>query len=250
MRIVALIQARMDSKRLPGKVLMDLNGMPTIKHIYRRLLKCRQVDEVCISWGCTCEKDEKVGCLPCIAKVTEAFGFMPRIWTGSEHNLVARHLGAAYAMRADAIVRITGDCPLVDPMLVDQAVEQYRANYPRAQVLTNSFPKAWWPDGLDLDIQSIEVLQRIAADKDFPKEEYIGPMLKCGWFTWDVMPYPSEDLSGLRITLDYPSDHEAMTAILKKIGNDCWDWTKIPADLIPQSKRPNYLDRVGYVEKK
>lgn len=53
MRIIGLIQARYDSKRLPGKVLIDLNGMPTIKHIWRRLLKCEELDEVLISWGCT-----------------------------------------------------------------------------------------------------------------------------------------------------------------------------------------------------
>lgn len=245
MRITAVIQARMDSKRLPGKVLMDLNGMPTIKHIWRRLLKCRKVDQVVISWGCTCEKDETRGCLPCIELVTKAFGFMPRIWTGPELDIVSRHLGAAIATQADAILRITGDCPFVDPVLVDEMAQRYRDMYPACDVMTNWYPKAVWPDGLDLDVQSVEVLQRIAAVKDFPKEEYLGDMLKCGKFKWMVMPYIPEDLSTLRLTLDTIEDHKAISSILQVIGNDSWDWTRIPREMITRQERPDYLS--GYI---
>ena len=241
MRIVALIQARMDSKRLHGKVLMDLNGMPTIKHIWRRLLKCKELDEVVISWGCTCAKDETVGCMPCIERVTKAFGFMPRVWTGSELNIVSRHLGAAMATRADAVLRITGDCPLVDPTLADEMVRRYRELWPSCDVLTNWYPKAVWPDGLDMDVQSVEVLQRILSIKDFPKEEYLGDMVKCGLFKWNVMPYPSEDLSSFRMTLDTSADHTALSRILKTIGNDSWNWLDVPLDMLQRQKRPDYL---------
>lgn len=242
MRVVALIQARMDSIRLPGKVLMDLNGIPTIKHIWRRLMKCREIDEVCISWGCTCADDRqyKEGCQTCIEKITNAFGFMPRVWTGPELNLVARHLGAAVATRADAILRVTGDCPLVDPTLVDEMVAHFRSEYPAVEVLTNWYPKALLPDGLDLDMEMVPVLQTLAADEYAPKEEYLGYMFGRG-FEVRVMPYPKEDLSHLRITLDLQSDHDAISAILRKVGNDTWDWRKIPRDMMPILERPDYL---------
>lgn len=179
--------------------------------------------------------------MPCIERVTKAFGFMPKIWTGPEYDIVTRHLGAAVATRADAILRITGDCPLVDPALADEMVRRYRELWPKCDVLTNWYPKAVWPDGLDMDVQSVEVLQRIAAIHDFPKEEYLGDMVKCGLFKWNVMPYLTEDLSHLRATLDTKDDHAALSRILEAIGNDSWSWLDIPRELMQKQKRPDYL---------
>lgn len=246
MRITAVIQARMDSKRLPGKVLMDLNGLPVIKHIWRRLLKCREIDEVVISWGCTCEKDETRGCMPCIERVTKAFGFMPRIWTGPEYDLVSRHLGAAIATRADAILRITGDCPFVDPWLADDFARKYRAAYPAYDVLANWWPRMHLPDGLDMEIQSVEMLQKIASLKEFPKEEYLGDMVKCGLFKVGSEPSHPTDMSDYRLTLDTQTDYERINRIFAMIGNDEWDWTRIPKELIERMERPDYLNMLGY----
>lgn len=145
------------------------------------------------------------------------------------------------ATRADAILRITGDCPFVDPWLADDMVRHYRDSWPKTDVLTNWYPKAVWPDGLDMDVQSTEVLQKIASIPDFPKEEYLGDMVKCGKFAWKVMPYLKEDLSHLRLTLDTPSDYQALSRIFEKIGNDEWNWLNIPRDLIVRAERPDYL---------
>lgn len=240
MKIIAAIQARYDSTRLPGKIVADLNGLPCITHIWRRLMACRNIDGICVSWGCPHEERKGSKCQICTDTLIEKSRWPLRVVCGPEIDLVARHLQTAAVMQADAIVRVTGDCPLIDPTMLDDMVALYRQSWPKIDVLTNTWPKATLPDGLDLDIIGTHILAKLAADPASPREEFIGYMyhgtnlnLRC----WDI----HQDLSDWRITLDYEADRLAISTILSTIGNDTWNWHEIPEALVLKQARPDYL---------
>ena len=105
----AIIQARMGSTRLPGKVMMDLGGQPMLQHVLRRVRAARGVDEVCLATT-TLERDDAVAALASSCGV--------RVFRGSEEDVLARFAGATRWLGADLVVRITADCPLYDPELL------------------------------------------------------------------------------------------------------------------------------------
>src|SRR5215204_5835271 len=113
MRRVIIVQARMTSTRLPGKVLADLAGRPMLLRQLERLARCRQVDDIVVATT-TQPTDEPV------LRVCDAAGV--RWFRGDEHDVLGRYLGAAREAAADLIVRITSDCPLIDPAEADRVV--------------------------------------------------------------------------------------------------------------------------------
>ena len=117
--ILGIIQARMSSTRLPGKVLLPVLEKPIIAHIYERMKFSKKIDLICVSTSenSTDDKIEEF----CKENKIEVF-------RGSEENLVSRHLGAAKKYNADAIVRITADCPLIDPEIVDEVINKFFTN--------------------------------------------------------------------------------------------------------------------------
>ena len=113
MNTVAIIQARMGSSRLPGKVLMDLEGGTVLARVVRRLERSRQISKVVVAT--TCEAADS-------AIVTECERLQSSCFRGSEHDVLDRYYQAAHENAADTVVRVTSDCPLIDPQLVDETV--------------------------------------------------------------------------------------------------------------------------------
>ena len=105
MKIVAIVQARMGSTRLPGKVMKKIAGMPAIELLLKRLNHSELIDEICVATSHNVENDE-------LCQLVEKLGY--RVVRGSESDVLQRFLDAANATTADVIVRITGDCPVVD----------------------------------------------------------------------------------------------------------------------------------------
>lgn len=151
MNVVAVVQARMTSTRLPGKVLMEVAGMPLVLHTLRRLAAARSVDSVVLATSDGPADD------PLAALAAEEGVACHR---GSEADVLRRFSDAARAAEADVVVRITGDCPLIDPDVVDRVVGElvddpagcdYASN-----VLRRTFPK-----GLDTEVLWSDALERI-----------------------------------------------------------------------------------------
>lgn len=140
-RVVAIVQARMTSRRLPGKVLMEIAGRPVLGHIVDRLDRCSKIQEIVVATSSDPSDDP-------IAEFADANGI--RCYRGSLEDVAGRMLGAARESACDAFVRVNGDSPLMVPDLVDTGVDLFRSEDPDlvTNVRTRTFPKG----------QSVEVI--------------------------------------------------------------------------------------------
>ncbi|MFA7411144.1 MAG: glycosyltransferase family protein [Tissierellaceae bacterium] len=152
MKIVAIVQARMGSSRLPGKVIKPIINKPMILHVLDRLSNARYVDQVILATS----NLESEG--PLIELVSEK-GY--EVFTGDENNVLKRYVDANRLYNGDIIIRITGDCPLIDPVIVDNVVTHYLMydyDYVRLDV-PNTFIR-----GFDVEVFSKETLERAYKD--------------------------------------------------------------------------------------
>jgi glutamate-1-semialdehyde 2,1-aminomutase len=166
-KIVAVVQARMGSSRLPGKVMMDLQGSSVIEVLLKRLSRSALIDEIVVATSI--ESNNKV----LIAHV-ETLGY--KVCVGSENDVLRRYVDAAEGAEADIVIRITGDCPLIDPDLVDEFIEKFLNS--DVDYLSDEDPPTF-PDGLDTEVFSIEALRQADRDavSDFERE-HVTPYLK------------------------------------------------------------------------
>jgi len=194
MKIVAIVQARMGSTRLPGKVLKKLVGMPAIEILLARLSRSELIGEICVATSHNNENDQ-------LCEAIEQLGY--RVIRGSETNVLQRYWDAAEATSADIIVRITGDCPVVDPKLVDQVIEFYLSE--DVDYASNTNPPTF-PDGLDVEVFSMRALSiaRLDATSDYDRE-HVTPFIRNGNFK-RINFKNAIDTSELRLTLDEPDD--------------------------------------------
>lgn len=214
MRIVGLIQARMGSTRLPGKVLKEINGLPLIVHIYRRLLACRELDDVGISWGGSCEPLDN----------GPRFQAWVYPWRNNETDLISRHLNACIETKADAFVRITADCLFHDPAYIDSLVRDFRDAYPKLRGMSNWKGGRSISEGLDAEIYTTEFLAELDRDPKCPREDFATYASKMDCVgTWS--PWTRKDMgSDLHLSIDTPDDFKRGEKMLEILGNDNWDY--------------------------
>jgi glutamate-1-semialdehyde 2,1-aminomutase len=215
--IVAIVQARMGSTRLPNKVMKPIGGVPMIELLLTRLAKSKQINQIVLATS-TDERDT-----PLVEHVQKLGYTCVR---GSESDVLDRYLVAARQAQADVVVRITGDCPLIDPMLVDQAIAQFKAE--GVDYLGNVAP-ASYPDGLDTEVFTLRALERAGRESQDPFDhEHVTPFLrKPGLFKTGVMLH-REDLSGLRWTVDEPADFDVVSkAVAHFAPNIHFSWTEV-----------------------
>jgi len=148
MKTVAIIEARMKSTRLPGKVLRQIGEKSSIEHIVERLKEVKDISNICIAT--TKHKSDDV-----IEEFASSRNY--HVYRGSEEDVLSRVIGAAEALSAEIIVEITGDCPFVDPILVDQYLEILLSN--GLDYVSNNIV-ASYPDGFDVQVFSTEALKR------------------------------------------------------------------------------------------
>src|SRR6266849_9654707 len=156
MKTVAIVQARMSSSRLPGKILRPVLGKPLLELLVERLKRTTSVDEVVIATTAN-EGDNEVESL------TQRLGI--GCFRGSEHDVLDRVLRAAQAASADVIVEITGDCPLIDFTVIDKLVDVYQKN--SYDYVTNVL-KRTYPRGLDTQVFATSVLEEVSRLTDDP----------------------------------------------------------------------------------
>lgn len=195
-RVVAILQARMSSTRLPGKVMAPILGRPMLARQLERLRRCAALDEL-VAATSDRQDDDPVAAL-CAGEGVPCF-------RGSLDDVLDRFYRCATERRADHVVRLTGDCPLTDPRMVDELVRFYLAgDYDYA---ANCRPPTL-PDGLDAEIFSFAALEAAWREATDPFErEHVVPFIirRPGRFRLGNWAWP-QDLSGLRWTVDEPED--------------------------------------------
>lgn len=145
-----IVQARMNSTRLRGKILMDLAGHPMLAQQLRRLKHCRMVDEIVVATT-TNDIDDPV--------ITVADTEGVRWFRGSEHDVLSRYVGAASESNAEIIVRITADCPLIDPEVTDRVIQELQSNQIKCDYAANIIQRTF-PQGLDTEALFRDTLER------------------------------------------------------------------------------------------
>lgn len=186
----------MGSTRLPGKVLEFIGDMPVLTHVLRRCAAIRGVDEVVCA---TVEGPDGDS----VAALAERLNVT--VFRGSETDVLARYRGAAHAVGADIVMRVTSDCPLIDPE-VCAAVLRLRGEE-SADYATNTMPPSW-PHGLDCEAFTIAALDEADATATDPSDrEHVTPWIRRNRaFRRVNLAGPGGELAAQRWTLDYPED--------------------------------------------
>jgi spore coat polysaccharide biosynthesis protein SpsF len=203
MKIIAIIQARMGSTRLPGKVLMDLGGDTVLARVISRMHRCRVVDEVMVATSTSAPDD---------AIVNECSRLQCNVFRGSEQDVLDRYYRAAQQAQADAVVRITSDCPLIDPAISDRTIEAFVNAQPdyASNVLDRTYPR-----GLDTEVMTFSALESDWREAREPyQREHVTPFLYQHPERFKLLSVRGQsDYSQHRWTLDTPEDLQLLRAI-------------------------------------
>lgn len=205
-RTAAIIQARFGSSRLPGKVLMHLAEETVVHHVVRRAQAIAGVDVVCLATTKETADD---------AVAAEGKRAGADVFRGEENDVLGRYLAASRRLGADVILRITCDCPLIDPAVCDQALELRDgrgADYASVNTLAPE-----WPHGLDCEVFTRDLLERAAAAEKgaFNREHVTVWMLERSEVERAALPGPGGLAASQRWTLDYPEDFAFLDALFQ-----------------------------------
>ncbi len=232
MKIVAIIQARMGSNRLPGKVLMDLAGEPMLGRCVNRVRRAHTVDEVVIAT--TVEPADEVIVNLCIERGWACF-------RGSETDVLDRYYRTAQIHQADIIVRITSDCPLIEPEVIDRVVQEFLQRQPQVDYASNTLSDSrTFPRGLDTEVMNFEGLERAWREDDNPAwREHVTPYLyRNPNLFWLFRVTNEVDYSHLRWTVDTPEDLAFVRRVYDHFGHDHFSWCEVLATL---DKYPEWM---------
>jgi glutamate-1-semialdehyde 2,1-aminomutase len=225
MKTVAIVQARMGSTRFPGKVMKRINGKPLIELLLARLARAKEIDKIVLATSLE-EKNRSL-----IAHV-ESLGYACE--RGSEHDVLSRYVEAARAHGAEVVVRITGDCPLVDAALVDECISRFRVA--GVDYYSNTAPPTF-PDGLDIEVMRFSALEQANQETQsaFDREHVTPYIRESGKFSKDALQ-SGRDLSTLRWTVDEPADFDAVEKVFAHFMPDIYfSWQDV---LALQEKQP------------
>jgi spore coat polysaccharide biosynthesis protein SpsF len=229
--IVAIVQARMGSTRLPGKVLADVGGRPMLARTVERLARAARIDRIVVATSSNSADD---------TIVELCRGLATSVFRGSEHDVLDRYYRAARAHRAQAVVRITGDCPFADACLVDEIVDAFAAA--GCDYAANINPPTY-PDGLDTEVLTFEALERAWREARMKSErEHVTLYVRNHPELFRMVNVANgEDLSHLRWVVDEPRDLEFARAVYQALPDAPFGWRDI-LDLInrrPELRRLN-----------
>lgn len=213
MKTVAIIQARIRSERLPGKVLYEMGGRPLIAFMLERIRRTAGLDEIVIATGDDAANAALLGMARDLGVTTVE---------GPEKDVLARFAIAARATRADRIIRLTGDCPFSDPAVIEALLDLQARD--GLDYCCNVLPPTW-PDGLDASVFTRDVLEQADREADLPSErEHVVPWMwkNCTLHGGDRFTAANlacdEDLSSQRWTIDDPKDYLMFRALCAELG--------------------------------
>ena len=213
-KVVAIVQARLGSVRFPRKVLREVQGKALIQVMMERLSQSRMTSQIVLAIPESEENDE-----------LELVGWQSgvKVFRGSENDVLDRYARAARAHDADIVVRLTGDCPLIDPGIVDECIQKV-LNKSALHAATS----ATFPDGLDVEVFRSELLFEAhdKASRAYDRE-HVTPYIREVWSSESVEIVPRFRPEQIRITLDEPEDLLVIEQILEHFGSGLFSATDI-----------------------
>lgn len=216
MKIGAIIQARMGSTRLSGKVMKDLSGKTVLEHVIDRVRQSKTIEEIIIATTIN-DVDDRIE--------TEALKCGVKVFRGSEDDVLARYYHAAKEHGLDIIVRVTSDCPLIDPIVLDEIISFYLKN--EYQIVSNAgadLSERTYPRGLDTEVFSFDMLRNAFDNaKEVYQREHVTPYIyemasKKYYYKNDI------NYSKYRWTLDTAEDYELISKVYKYFYSDKHDF--------------------------
>jgi len=206
-KVVAIIQARMGSTRLPGKVMKKILGRTVLELVVERVKKAAKIDEIVIATT-TGKNDDKIEDLCRKLNLN--------VFRGSEEDVLRRYYESAKEYKADVIVRITSDCPLIDPDIIDKIIDFYFEKQPLDYV-SNGLERTF-PRGLDVEVFSFGALE-LANESAKKNREHVTPYMYKDDKNMKTANFANKtDLSEYRLTVDYEEDFLLINEIYKELG--------------------------------
>jgi spore coat polysaccharide biosynthesis protein SpsF len=239
MRTVIIAQARMTSTRLPGKVLKKVLGKPLLEYQIERLKRVNFADEIVIATT-TNSTD-----LP-IIELCDRFSIS--YFRGSEEDVLARYYSAAKEHDADVVVRVTSDCPLIDPQVIDRVIQFYLDNQSQYDYVSNCLERSY-PRGMDTEVFSFAALHKAFVETTAqPDREHVTPFIYMHPERYRLAQiFYSENQSSHRWTVDTPEDFELIKKIIEVLYPQNKNFTL--EDCLDLLKRyPDWLLINAYVE--
>jgi spore coat polysaccharide biosynthesis protein SpsF len=224
MKTVAIIQARMSSTRLPGKVLADIAGQPMLVHVFERTCLSKTIDQVVLATT-NDPTDDPIEMLcadrgyPC--------------YRGSPYDVLDRYYQAARLFQADVVVRITADCPLIDPGVVDKTVREFLNGEFSYDFAANRLPPPWgrtYPIGLDVEVCTFSGLETAWSEARLPHQrEHVMPFFYDQPQRFRILHVNHPvDYGSLRWTVDTPQDLELVRQIFAHFpGRQDFSWLEV-----------------------
>jgi len=241
MKIGAIIQARMGSTRLPEKVMKSLQGKTVLEHVIERVKQSKLINEIIIATS-THERDAVIE--------SEAFRCDVKAFRGSEDDVLSRYYYAAKSNNLDVVVRITSDCPLIDPIVLDEIIEYYLKS--KKHIVSNAgsdLSNRTYPRGLDTEVFSFNVLENAFnhAEEKYQRE-HVTPFIYEN--TNQAFYYKNNiDYSMYRWTLDTDEDFKLITEIYRRLYSGKHDFYL--HDIVSLFERhPELRDINAHVEQK
>ena len=211
-KVSAIIEARMTSKRLPGKHMLPVLGKPIIKYLIDRLKKVQSLD--CIVMATTVNKADDP-----LVKLSHEAGI--KYYRGSENDVMSRVIEAAESVNAEIIVSITGDCPLIDPQLVDQAIRTFMHN---CCDYVNNAAIPGYPGGMNVQVYSLDsLLKSSESTNDILDREHVTSYIYANpdlFFPIYLLPTPELNHPEYTLELDEKSDYELIKQIIEHFGEN------------------------------
>jgi len=221
-KVVAIIQARTGSTRLPSKVFADLAGAPMLERVINRVGRARRLDEVVIATT-DLPADDGIEQF-CNERKT-------LVHRGSPDDLLDRYYQTARARAADVVVRITSDCPLIEPEIIDKVVDEYEQGQPKVEYSSNTVVTRTYPRGLDAEAIRFDALERSWREDTNPAwREHATPYIyrHPERFVMHIVTDPV-DRSAMRWTVDTPEDLAFIRRIYDHFGHDRFSWRDVIA---------------------
>jgi spore coat polysaccharide biosynthesis protein SpsF len=207
LKIAAIVQARLGSTRLPGKILKDLSGRPMLWHVINRLSGSRYINQTVIATTILSEDDP-------VQSFCEENNFS--FYRGSPENVLSRYYEAAVKYEADIIIRITSDCPVIDPAVVDKIAYKFLTDTP--DYISNCIIRTF-PRGLDTEIFSFKALEKAYLEAKLQHElEHVTPYIYRHPEIFSIKNFTNDkDLSFHRWTVDTREDFHLIRKIYEEL---------------------------------